>query len=127
MGSMTNALETSVLKHLVGETSYTMPAQLYAGLLTAITDAEAGTVTECADANHVRQAVSWANVSGNATDNDTGVTWPVAAAGYTVVGVGLWDAETAGNLLMVDDVTSVALNAGDQYVIPIGALDLTID
>lgn len=127
MGSMTNAFETALLKHVVNQQSWSPPATLYAGLLTAIADAEAGSVTECNDIGYARQSVSWATVSGGATDNSALLQWPAAAAGYTVVSVGLWDALSGGNLLLVDDVTATALSAGDRYEIAIGNLDLSFD
>lgn len=127
MGSMTNAFETALLKHVVNQQAWTPPATLHAGLLTAITDAEAGTVTECVDTGYARQPVTWATVANGATDNGAVLQWPSAGSGYTVVGLGLWDAASGGNLLFVDDVTSTVLAAGDRYEIALGSLDLSFD
>jgi len=41
-------------------TTFTAPAAVYAGLLTAVTDHEAGTVTETAYGAYARQAITFA-------------------------------------------------------------------
>ncbi len=127
MGSMTDAFETALLKHVVDEAAWTPPETIHAALLTAVTDAEAGTVTECADGGYARQPVSWSAVAGGATANSALLQWPAAVAGYTVAGVALYSDETAGELLFVDDITPVELNAGDRFEIAVGDLDLSFD
>jgi hypothetical protein len=79
---------------------------VYAGLLTAVTDAEAGTVTETTYGSYARQAITFgapgANLGG-------GRSWPAPSrsqrsrtlARSRSSPVGIYDALTAGNLLDV--------------------------
>lgn len=87
-------------------TTFTAPAAVYAGLLTAVTDAEAGTVTETAYSGYARQAITFgapgANLGGRQT-LASALTFPAKAdaGAATIIAVGIFDALTAGNLLDV--------------------------
>jgi hypothetical protein len=87
-------------------TTFTAPATVYAGLLTAVTDAEAGTVTETTYGGYARQAITFgapaANLGGRQTLAST-ITFPAKsdAGAATIIAVGIFDAVSAGNLLDV--------------------------
>lgn len=125
-GELTNAGEAALLKDLVNEADNTLKAT-HVGLLTAISDAEAGSVTECADSGYARLPVTWTAVTSSATENEGDLTFGAAVEGFTVVGLGLYSASTAGTLLAVKSVTSQAVAIGNQYQIPDGNLDLSMD
>lgn len=98
----------------------------YVDALTAITDAAAGTVTAASGGAHARQAVSFGAASARSKANNADITFPVATANHgTIVGWGVYDAVTAGNLVHVRAlVTPLTYNIGYQPVISSG--DLTV-
>jgi len=77
---------------------------VYAGLLTAVTAAEAGTVTETAYGAYARQAITFgapgANLGGRQTLASS-LTFPAKsdAGSVTIIAVGIYDALTVGNLM----------------------------
>ena len=87
-------------------TTFTAPAAVYAGLLTAVTDAEAGTVTETTYGAYARQAITFgvpaANLGGRQT-LASAITFPAKsdAGSVSIIACGVYDASTAGNLLDV--------------------------
>jgi hypothetical protein len=92
--------------NLYRATTFTAPATVYAGLLTAVTDAEAGTVTETTYGGYARQAIAFAAPGANLGGRQTlasAITFPAKsdAGSVTIVAVGIYDAVTAGNLLDV--------------------------
>jgi hypothetical protein len=87
-------------------TTFTAPATVYAGLLTAVTDAEAGTVTETTYGAYARQAITFgvpaASLGGRQT-LASALTFPAKsdAGSVSIIAVGIYDALTVGNLLDV--------------------------
>ena len=125
--SFTNFLETELLDHVFGGAAYTAPSNLYVALFTAVSDGEAGTVTEVSGGGYARQTATF-TTSGNTTSNDAAVEYPTATASYgTVTHVGVYDASSAGNLLCYATLTaSKAIDTGDVFRIPAGDLDITL-
>lgn len=110
---------------------YLSGATTYAGLLTAAASPTTSG-TECSDAGYARQAVTWAGAQPNSvsgyfvTGNTNTLTFPNATAGYTVIGTGIYDALTAGNLLVFNNVimsngvaTPKVLAAGQHISFPL--------
>lgn len=126
--SFSNYLETKLLDHTFGGTAYTAPTARYVALFTAVTDGEAGTVTEVSGGGYARQAATF-TVSGNTATTSAAVEYPTATADYgTVTHVGVYDASTAGNLLAYAALTaSKTISTGDVFRIPTGDLDITLD
>jgi hypothetical protein len=108
----------------------TGPTSLYVGLLTANpTDSTAG--TEVTGGSYARVAVTsslanWAGTQAAAstvassgtsgtTSNNAAITFPAPTANWgTITGVGIYDATTAGNLLIYSALTtSKTVNNGD--------------
>lgn len=117
---------------------------LYFGLLSAITDIDTGAVTETTGTSYTRVAMppsltNWKSTQGNTANPSTGtsgsatnasaLTWPAAGAGGwgTVVGVGVWDANTGGNLLQAAAVTSQAVAAGNIVSFNTDQMTLQVD
>lgn len=118
MSDKTAYSQQRTLEYLLG---ISPSATVYLGLNTvAGTDSSAG--TECADTNYARQAIAWSAVSGSpkSTTNSGTVTFPAAAAGYTVVQEVVWDAPSGGNRLYYKSVTSQAVAVGNSYSRPAG-------
>jgi len=131
MAALTNYAEDFIINWFLrndAETA-TPPATIYVGLLTAVTDAEAGTVTEATGGTYARQSVTFTDPAGTgATANAGAVTFNADADLGTITHIGLYDAATAGNLLATADITPDAVvNNGDTFEIAIGDLDFTLD
>lgn len=131
MGSKADYLENKILDHTLRNTLYTQPATVYSALFTVIpSDSTAtGEVTN-ATSGYTRVATTFctagATVVGQSV-NTGAVTFTTAAAAYTVVGWGLYDAITAGNLLYWATVTTLAIAIADQATFAIGGIVITED
>lgn len=104
MGAFTNALETELLDHVLGNGAYTPPAQVYVGLLSADADPEDQTFTEVAlDGGRVAASFGPA-VAGDPSEcaNDAAVDFGDQATDGTASHFGVFDAATAGTLLVAD-------------------------
>lgn len=125
-GNLSDYLENKILDHILGTTSYTMPATPYLALYTvAPTDSTSG--TEVTGGSYARQPVSFnASSSGSAT-NDANVDFtgmPTA----TVVAVAVCDNLTGGNILVYGSLTSSkSVTSGDTLRIASGDLSISIN
>lgn len=124
--SFSDYLETKVLDHVFGGTSYTAPATVYLALYT-VAPTDTGGGTEVSGGSYARQSCAF-TVSGNLATNTSAVEWPAATASWgTVVAVGVFDASTSGNLMAYGNLTSSkAVGTGDVLRIPAGDLDITL-
>ena len=133
-----NKLLSFIFKNNAG--SFATPGDsIYVGLATAVSDAEAGTLTEVntttQDANYARQQVAAANwtLASSSTDqqtvNNTNNIEYSASSGvatYTVTHVFIADASTGGNILFVGALdASKAIASGDIF--RINATNLSIE
>lgn len=125
--SFSNYLETELLDHVFANNAYTSPTTVYVSLHTANPDEDASG-TEVSGGAYVRQSGSF-TVSGNTATTDAAIEYPTATANYgTVTHVGIWDAETSGNMLAYAALTaSKNISTGDVFRIPTGDLDITLD
>lgn len=138
----TTYLEHKILDFLFknNSESFASPGNsIYVGLATAVSDAEAGTVTEVntstQDANYVRRQVTAANwtVTSISADqqtatNSANIEYPASSgiATYTVTHVFIADASSSGNILFVGALdASKAIASGDIF--RINASNLTIE
>ena len=133
-----NKLLSFIFKNNAG--TFSSPGDsIYVGLATAVSDAEAGTLTEVntstQDANYARQQVAAANwtLASSSTDqqtvNNTNNIEYSASSGiatYTVTHVFIADASTGGNILFVGALdASKAIASGDIF--RINATNLSIE
>ncbi len=101
-----------ILNHMYRNSSFTSPVTVYAGLLTAVTDLEAGTVTETTYGSYARQAVTFGApggaLNGRQITNSGAVTFPAKsdAGSVTLIACGIYDAVTAGNLFDINFLDS---------------------
>lgn len=135
----TNFAENALVNSWFRSQAAYKPAAVYIGLLTAVTDAEAGTVTEVTGGSYARQQIAQADAqwSAPATINDGGTDWreitnvnvltfPTATANWgTITHFGVYDAATGGNLLgVVAFGSSRTINNSDTLSIGAGLLKL---
>ena len=125
--SFSNYLETELLDHVFANNAYTSPSAVYVSLHTANPDEDASGA-EVSGGGYVRQAGSF-TVSGNTATTSAAIEYPTATADYgTVTHVGIWDAESSGNMLAYAALTaSKTISTGDVFRIPTGDLDITLD
>lgn len=133
-GIFTNYGEEVFLKHFFTSQSYSKPSNYFIALFTAVTDKEAGTVTEVSGGGYARQAISsstgftW-DGTNRRIQNASAITFPTATANWgTITAIGIYDASTGGNLLAVINLEqSKTVNSGDSLTIPAGELRIELD
>lgn len=132
-GSKSNYFENAILKHVFGDTAYSVPATLYVGLwdnTVTLSDTSIGTATGEVDllgTGYGRVAVTnddtkW-TVTDNVVDNLADITFATAIADWgTINQFAILDATTGGNILFwstlavaktVTTGDTVRFNAGD--------------
>ncbi|ODA67685.1 hypothetical protein A7A08_01720 [Methyloligella halotolerans] len=104
MSKMSDYLEAKVLDHVLGVAAYTMPGQVYLGLFTS-DPADDDSGDEVAAGNgYARQAIDFNAASGDDptfSTNDGQLLFTAAGADWgTISHFGLFDASSAGNLLI---------------------------
>lgn len=115
--SLSNTYENRVYDWLyrAGQTP-ARPAGVWVGLITAVTDAEAGTFTEVTGGSYARQPVTMSAPTDGAGSNSADVVFPAPTAAWgTVTHFALFDAVTAGNPISAAVPLSAArvINNGD--------------
>jgi hypothetical protein len=128
-GSFADYTENKVLDHIVGKTSFTMPTAYLALFTAAPTDAGGG--TEVTGGSYARKSTAgsdWAAASAGANSNAAVITMVTATANWgTIVAAALFDAVTAGNMLIWGDLTvSKVVNTNDTLSFPIGNIAFTL-
>lgn len=136
MGALTNYAEDEIVKHIFRTGSFTKPAALYVGLFTAA-PGESGGGTEVSGGSYARVQrdpgdANWAATAGGngTTSNSAAVTFPAPTADWgSVTHWGIFDASTAGNLLVYAALTTPkTINNGDAAPsFGVGAMTFQID
>ena len=120
----TDYLENAILNAVLRNIAFTSPTTVYVGLHTAQANPEASTVTEVVGGNYGRQAVTFGAPSNGLTSNTADVSFAVATAPWgTIIGGGIYDSPTAGNLLYYG-LLAVAktVSTNDQFKFLAGAI-----
>lgn len=133
MGAATNYLENEILDHILGNSAYSAPSNLYVGLATGVT--EAGVVSgEPSSGSYARVEVennttNFPNASGGSKSNGTEITFPEATGSWgTLTHVFISDASSGGNVLLYSELTaSKAVDTGDTVSFAVGSLTFTLD
>jgi hypothetical protein len=136
MTAASNYLENKVLDHVLKNTAYTQPSNLYIGLYTntsanAATNLEAGTLTDEVSTSgtaYARQTVAFSAASGGTSATSATVTFATATASWgTITHVAILDASTSGNVLFWGAVTTAkAIDSGDTFQITSGNLSISL-
>jgi hypothetical protein len=116
-------LKNKIIKHVLGEASFTMPTNVYLALYqTDPTVADVG--SEIAGGSYARQLLSFATAVDGAKTSNTTETFSTMPAS-TVTHWGIRDASVGGNLLYFGafDIP-IQLNAGNS--LPIASGDIVI-
>lgn len=127
--SFSNSTETLVLNWLLTGGSATRPTAWYLALFTSNPDEDgSGTEVSGVGTAYERQTAAF-TVSGNTASNSAAIEFPTATASYgTVSHVGVYDAETSGNLIAYAALTtSKVIDTGDVLRVPASDLDITLD
>lgn len=125
-GNLTNYLESKLIDHFLGTTTYTKPSAVYVALFT-VTPGEAAGGTEVTGGSYARQAATFGAASSGATTNDTNIDFAGMPAATTVA-IGIFDASTSGNMLLYGALTTnKTTDAGDTLRIATGSLSVSID
>lgn len=135
MANASDYLEVELRKHIFRTGSFTKPTVLGVALFT-VTPSDSGGGTEVSGGSYARVNVApldanWtgASATDGLTDNAAAITFATPSANWgTVVAFGIFDATTAGNLLVWGPITpNKTINNGDPApAFAIGALDVTI-
>jgi hypothetical protein len=136
-GTKSDYLENKMLDHVLGGPDYTRPATVYMGLFTVApsdsgggTEASTGVWTNYARAAVTNNATNFPAASGGLKSNGTVISFGTASisgTAPTIVGFGIYDASTAGNLLYWASFTGQVVSNGSPISIQIGDLQITDD
>lgn len=128
MSALTNIAENRVLDHISGVTSWTPVAPLKVALYT-VSPGEAGGGTEVSGGSYSRTNVTFAAASNGSITNSNDVVFPTATASWgTVIAISIYD--SAGTPLMIwygPTAVGKAVETGDEFRLPAGAITLTAD
>jgi hypothetical protein len=133
--SASNYLENRVLDHVLKNTSFTQPANLYLALFkntsgNAATNLEGGILTdEITGGAYARKLITFAAAaSGTAASNLT-VTFNTATATWgTITHVAIVDALTSGNVLFYGPVTTPkTIETGDTFQASSGNISISLN
>ena len=127
MSDLSDYLENKLLDHVLRNSAYTPPAAVYVGLYTvAPTDAAGG--TEVSGSGYAREVVTFGSAaSGGTIANTAAVAFTAAGGDFgDIVAIGVFDAASAGNLLLWKAVPATTINDGDTANFPIGDIDVTL-
>lgn len=128
MSAMSDYLENEILDHILATASYTAPATVYVGLSTgSFGDDNSG--TELSGSGYGRVAASFGAAASGTASNDAAIEFSAATGDWgTVSHFGIFDASTAGNLLIHGSFTASKVIAnGDILRIQTGDLDVSSD
>lgn len=113
---------TKILKWYLGIASLTRPAAFYLGLSAVSADPNNGPFTDITVANYARKPVTWSFVSNVYAINASQLDFVNLGAG-TVIGQGIFDASTGGNLLFWADLdVTVSFGTGHTLSYPQGII-----
>ena len=126
MSAMSDYLENEILDHILATGAYTAPTNVYVGLSTA-SFADDNSGTELTGNGYARVAVTFGAAASGTASNSAAVEFSAATGSWgTVTHFGIFDASSAGNLLIHGAFTaSKVIESGDILKINTGDLDVT--
>jgi len=131
MSAASDYLEDKVLDHVLGNTAFTQPSNIYLALFTADTGLESNSPSaeiSTSGTAYSRQAVSFGAASSGSASTDATVTFSAATANWgTITHVAVMDASSAGNVLFYGAVTtSKTIESGDTFQVSSGNLTVSL-
>lgn len=129
--SYSTYLEQNLLDHVFAGNAYAVPS-LYVALFTDMPNAGGTAGTEVSGGAYARQSIDFESATGStpaSTQNTAQIEFPIATNNWgTIVGVGLYDAASGGNMLLAASLTNPkTITSQDQLVIPDGDFDISLD
>jgi hypothetical protein len=125
-GNLSDYLENKLLDHFLGTATYTKPTTVYVALYT-VAPSDAGGGTQVTGGSYARQTAAFSAAASGTTSNTGNIDFAGMPAATTVA-IGIFDALTAGNLLLWGTLTTnKTTDAGDTLRIATGDLDISID
>lgn len=129
MAALSDYSEKLILDWLMTNGSATRPTAWYVALYTAA-PSDSGGGTEVSGNGYTREAVTFdaASTPGGTTSNSGVVSFTAVGGSWgTVTHLGIFDADTGGNLLWHGALTaSKTVGDGDTLEFAIGNIDLTV-
>jgi len=126
MSALSDYAENKVLDVLGANATFTAPSNVYLGLSTgSLGDDDSG--TELTGNNYSRVSVSFGAAASGTMSNDAAIEFAAATGSWgSVSHWGLYDASSAGNLLVHGSFTTAkTIASGDVLKIATGDLDIT--
>jgi hypothetical protein len=124
--SISSYAENKILDHVFGVAAFTQPAGIFVKLHLG-DPGEDGTANPAAHTTRV-QATFGTPAAAGTISNTVAIQFTTLAATETLTHVSLWDASTAGNCLWTGALaSSVNVNVGGTFSIPIGDLDISLE
>lgn len=120
MSAASDYLENKLLDHVLKNTAYTQPSNLYVGLFTASTGLESNSPTSEVSGNaYARKTVAFDAAASGTTQNTSNVTFDTATGTWgTITHIAVMDASSGGNVLFWGAVaTSKLIESGDTFQI----------
>ena len=118
------ATANAILNALCRSTAWTEPDENWVQLHVGDPGA-AGTSNVATETDRI-QATFGTNASGGAISNTAALTWTGVAGSEDYTHFSVWTASTAGTFLYSGTVTANAVTASDDFVIPIGDIDVSL-
>lgn len=129
--SMSDYLEQAILRHVLKDTAFAVPTNIYVGVSTADPGEAAGGLAEPVGNAYARvQMNNWTWNSGAAREeNNAAITFPTATGSWgTITHIAFFDAATGGNFLGSSALLSAkTINNGDTISFPIGQVQWSLD
>lgn len=131
MAALTAYSEEKALEHFLrgGGDTFTPPAQVYIGLFTTLPDDLAAGGVEVSGGSYGRVQITFGAPSSKAIANSGTLTWSAPTADWgLIVGAGIFDASSGGNLMAVGQLTPQAtvLNGGPAFALAVGEVIIQI-
>lgn len=118
------ATANAILNALCRNTAWTQPAAVHVKLHVGDPGASA-TANPAVETDRV-QATFGTTASGGTISNTAALTWTSVAGAEDYTHFSAWDASTSGNFLFSGTVGANAVMVGDDFVIPVGDLDVSL-
>jgi hypothetical protein len=136
MTAASNYLENRVLDHVLKNTAFSQPSNLFLALFNNTStntsaNLEAGTLTDETSTSgtaYGRKAIAFSAASGGSSASSATVTFDAATASWgTITHVAVMDASTGGNVLFWGAVTTAkTIDTGDTFQVTSGNLTISL-
>lgn len=126
-GALSNYAENKLLDHLLGVAVFTPPALYLALLTSASTDSTSG--AEISDTWYTRKIVPFDPANAGTSVNNAIVDYGIVSnLAVSITHWAIFDALTAGNMLVYGDFTNPQIaSPGNHVLIPIASLNISAD